>query len=267
MVQKGNRKQRRNSVSRSDDDCISTISGITTVTILLGSWTFPSRATASWAAIPFSVMYMGKRTGGKRSICSRSSPERDKMEHRSRNSLLGTEIHVRRSSSSFPRTRPGACTPSKYPQPTKTSGSLKVITFFTLPPKSSAQTYPDNILNECAGILPEITDEDMALIGSPIDFIGLNIYQGRYVILFRNRTGRSGRRYKTYLYAGYLFAQHAHSLAVGFEDVMSDMEQFLFSQKVFNFLEQAYARRHGKNKSGGSQVLQRSYRRTAEIRH
>ena len=46
--------------------------------------------------------------------------------------------------------------------------------------------YPDNILNECAGILPEITDEDMALIGSPIDFIGLNIYQGRYVAAGEN---------------------------------------------------------------------------------
>lgn len=41
--------------------------------------------------------------------------------------------------------------------------------------------YPDSILNECADILPEITDEDMAVISSPIDFLGLNIYQGRYV--------------------------------------------------------------------------------------
>lgn len=47
--------------------------------------------------------------------------------------------------------------------------------------------YHDNILNECADILPEITDEDMALISSPIDFIGLNIYQGRYV-----RAGENG---------------------------------------------------------------------------
>ncbi|MDE6747139.1 MAG: family 1 glycosylhydrolase, partial [Oscillospiraceae bacterium] len=47
--------------------------------------------------------------------------------------------------------------------------------------------YPDSILNECADILPEITEEDMALISSSIDFLGLNIYQGRYV-----REGENG---------------------------------------------------------------------------
>lgn len=38
--------------------------------------------------------------------------------------------------------------------------------------------YPDSILQECADILPEITPEDMAIISTPIDFLGLNIYTG-----------------------------------------------------------------------------------------
>lgn len=38
--------------------------------------------------------------------------------------------------------------------------------------------YPDSILNECADILPEITKEDMEIISTPIDFLGLNIYFG-----------------------------------------------------------------------------------------
>lgn len=41
--------------------------------------------------------------------------------------------------------------------------------------------YPQNILNECADILPEINDEDMKIISAPIDFIGINIYTGRPV--------------------------------------------------------------------------------------
>ena len=48
-------------------------------------------------------------------------------------------------------------------------------------------TYPDNILKECADILPEITEEDMELIGVPIDFIGLNIYTG--ALMKENRSG------------------------------------------------------------------------------
>lgn len=38
--------------------------------------------------------------------------------------------------------------------------------------------YPQNILDECADIMPKVTDEDMKLIGQPIDFLGLNIYVG-----------------------------------------------------------------------------------------
>lgn len=41
--------------------------------------------------------------------------------------------------------------------------------------------YPQRLLDECADILPEITDEDMRLIGAPIDFLGLNIYVGHNV--------------------------------------------------------------------------------------
>lgn len=41
--------------------------------------------------------------------------------------------------------------------------------------------YPQRLLDECADIMPKITDEDMALIGAPIDFLGLNIYVGRTV--------------------------------------------------------------------------------------
>ena len=44
-------------------------------------------------------------------------------------------------------------------------------------------SYPQRLLDECADIMPEITDEDMKLIGAPIDFIGLNIYEGRAVRL------------------------------------------------------------------------------------
>lgn len=41
--------------------------------------------------------------------------------------------------------------------------------------------YPENILSECADILPDISEEDMRSISQPIDFIGLNIYTGRVV--------------------------------------------------------------------------------------
>lgn len=41
--------------------------------------------------------------------------------------------------------------------------------------------YPDDFLKECAGLLPKYTKEDMTVINSPIDFIGLNIYSGRHV--------------------------------------------------------------------------------------
>ncbi|MCR4580609.1 MAG: beta-glucosidase [Treponema sp.] len=41
--------------------------------------------------------------------------------------------------------------------------------------------YPQELLDECKDIFPEFTEEDMKLISQKIDFIGLNIYQGRYV--------------------------------------------------------------------------------------
>lgn len=41
--------------------------------------------------------------------------------------------------------------------------------------------YPEQLLEECKDIFPEFTQEDMKLISQKIDFIGLNIYQGRYV--------------------------------------------------------------------------------------
>lgn len=43
-------------------------------------------------------------------------------------------------------------------------------------------SYPQDLLASASDILPKITDEDMALISQPIDFIGLNIYMGdRYL--------------------------------------------------------------------------------------
>ncbi len=41
--------------------------------------------------------------------------------------------------------------------------------------------YPQQLLDECGDIFPAFTGEDMRLIGQKIDFLGLNIYQGRYV--------------------------------------------------------------------------------------
>lgn len=41
--------------------------------------------------------------------------------------------------------------------------------------------YPEKILKECADILPEISDEDMEIISTPIDFLGMNIYSGHLV--------------------------------------------------------------------------------------
>ena len=42
-------------------------------------------------------------------------------------------------------------------------------------------TYPQKLLQECEDIFPTFTTEDMQLIGQKLDFLGLNIYQGRYV--------------------------------------------------------------------------------------
>jgi len=41
--------------------------------------------------------------------------------------------------------------------------------------------YQDSFIEECRDILPDITKEDMSVISTPIDFIGMNIYSGRYV--------------------------------------------------------------------------------------
>lgn len=51
--------------------------------------------------------------------------------------------------------------------------------------------YSDSILRDCADDLPDITAEDMAVIGSGLDFIGLNIYRGIYV-----KTGENGKAEK-----------------------------------------------------------------------
>lgn len=41
--------------------------------------------------------------------------------------------------------------------------------------------YPEWVYNYESHFKPEITDDDMELISQPIDFIGLNIYQGKYI--------------------------------------------------------------------------------------
>lgn len=41
--------------------------------------------------------------------------------------------------------------------------------------------YNADILRECGDILPDITKEDLKLIGQPIDFIAANIYSGTFV--------------------------------------------------------------------------------------
>ncbi|MFP4661328.1 MAG: GH1 family beta-glucosidase [Halanaerobiales bacterium] len=41
--------------------------------------------------------------------------------------------------------------------------------------------YPEDGLNQFADHMPDITDEDMDIISQPIDFFGINIYQGAYI--------------------------------------------------------------------------------------
>ena len=41
--------------------------------------------------------------------------------------------------------------------------------------------YPEQLLKECSDIFPAFTDDDMKLISQKIDFLGINIYQARYV--------------------------------------------------------------------------------------
>ncbi|MCR5621452.1 MAG: beta-glucosidase [Treponema sp.] len=50
-------------------------------------------------------------------------------------------------------------------------------------------SYPKKLLEECGDIFPKFTDEDMKLISQKIDFLGLNIYQGRYVGDWKRPTG------------------------------------------------------------------------------
>lgn len=52
-------------------------------------------------------------------------------------------------------------------------------------------SYPENILSECADILPKITEGDMKLISAPIDFIGLNIYTGTMFEADEHNAGRA----------------------------------------------------------------------------
>ncbi len=49
--------------------------------------------------------------------------------------------------------------------------------------------YPEQLLNECKDIFPAFTDEDMKLISQKIDFLGQNIYQGRFVGEWKRPTG------------------------------------------------------------------------------
>lgn len=41
--------------------------------------------------------------------------------------------------------------------------------------------YPEEVMKTCGHLMPKITEEDMALIHQPLDFIGNNIYRGHYV--------------------------------------------------------------------------------------
>ena len=42
-------------------------------------------------------------------------------------------------------------------------------------------SYPQTLLDECRDIFPSFTDDDMKLISQKTDFLGMNIYMGRYV--------------------------------------------------------------------------------------
>lgn len=49
--------------------------------------------------------------------------------------------------------------------------------------------YPEKLLEECADIMPKITDEDMKIISRKIDFLGVNIYQAKYVGEWERKPG------------------------------------------------------------------------------
>ncbi|MFZ2653670.1 MAG: GH1 family beta-glucosidase [Victivallales bacterium] len=46
--------------------------------------------------------------------------------------------------------------------------------------------YSDEYLQEEGGNAPKFTDEDMKIISSPLDFVGLNVYRPRYIIADKN---------------------------------------------------------------------------------
>jgi len=58
--------------------------------------------------------------------------------------------------------------------------------------------YPEAYLARCGADAPSFTAEDMALIGQPTDFLGLNVYRGHFV-----RAGADGRPELLPLPAGY----------------------------------------------------------------
>ena len=49
--------------------------------------------------------------------------------------------------------------------------------------------YPESLLKEAGDLFPAFTDEDMKLISQPIDFLGQNIYQARYVGDYKRKPG------------------------------------------------------------------------------
>ena len=49
--------------------------------------------------------------------------------------------------------------------------------------------YPAQLLKECKDIFPEFTKEDMKLISQKIDFLGQNIYQGKFIGDYKRPAG------------------------------------------------------------------------------
>ena len=49
--------------------------------------------------------------------------------------------------------------------------------------------YPESLLKDCAKEFPAFTEDDMKLISQKIDFIGINIYQARYIGAYKRERG------------------------------------------------------------------------------
>lgn len=49
--------------------------------------------------------------------------------------------------------------------------------------------FPQKLIEQAGDMLPEMKDEDMALISQKIDFLGLNIYEARYAGEWNRKTG------------------------------------------------------------------------------